>query len=102
MASLDHNTVLARCAAFDVPASLIFSIADIFDDPQYRARKNIRMTESRIGTLAVPEVVPRLSATPGEIRWLGNGLGAQNDDVLKNLLGLGSGDISELRELGVI
>jgi len=102
MASLDHQTVLARCAEFDVPASLIFSIADIFEDPQYRARKNIRMTESRIGTLAVPEVVPRLSATPGEIRWLGNGLGAQNDDVLKNLLGLESGDISELREQGVI
>ena len=71
--SLDHQTVLSLCKEFDVPASLIFSIADIFEDPQYRARGNIRMTESRIGDLAVPDVVPRLSATPGEIRWLGNG-----------------------------
>ena len=102
MASLDHNTVLSRCAEFDVPASLIFSIADIFEDPQYRARGNIRVTESRIGELAVPDVVPRLSATPGEIRWLGNGLGAQNDEILKNLLGLGSGEIDQLRERGVI
>jgi crotonobetainyl-CoA:carnitine CoA-transferase CaiB-like acyl-CoA transferase len=102
MASLDHQTVLARCAEFDVPASLIFSIADIFEDPQYRARGNIRVTESRIGELAVPDVVPRLSATPGEIRWLGNGLGAQNDEILKNLLGLGSGEIDQLRERGVI
>lgn len=100
--SLDHTLVLARCAKAGAPASLIYSIADIFEDPQYRARGNIRMTDSRIGSLAVPEVVPRLSATPGEIRWLGNALGAQNDDVLKKLLGLDSGEIGQLREQGVV
>jgi crotonobetainyl-CoA:carnitine CoA-transferase CaiB-like acyl-CoA transferase len=102
MASLDHNTVLSRCAEFDVPASLIFSIADIFEDPQYRARGNIRMTESRIGDLAVPDVVPRLSATPGEIRWLGEGLGAQNQAIFAGLLGLDGQEIEALRERGVI
>ena len=102
MASLDHNTVLSRCAEFDVPASLIFSIADIFEDPQYRARGNIRMTESRIGDLAVPDVVPRLSATPGEIRWLGEGLGAQNHAIFAGLLGLDGQEIEALRERGVI
>src|SRR3954469_15242322 len=71
VASLDCETVLARCAKGGVPASLIFSIADIFDDPQYRARGNIKMTDSRVGTIAVPDVVPRLSETPGQIRWLG-------------------------------
>jgi crotonobetainyl-CoA:carnitine CoA-transferase CaiB-like acyl-CoA transferase len=100
--SLDHQTVLSLCKEFDVPASLIFSIADIFEDPQYRARGNIRMTESRIGDLAVPDVVPRLSATPGEIRWLGEGLGAQNDEILKDLLGLSSGEIDQLRKRGVV
>jgi crotonobetainyl-CoA:carnitine CoA-transferase CaiB-like acyl-CoA transferase len=102
MASLDHSTVLSRCAEFDVPASLIFSIADIFEDPQYRARGNIRMTESRIGDLAVPDVVPRLSATPGEIRWLGEGLGAQNQAIFAGLLGLDGQEIEALRERGVI
>jgi crotonobetainyl-CoA:carnitine CoA-transferase CaiB-like acyl-CoA transferase len=102
MASLDHNTVLSRCAEFDVPASLIFSIADIFEDPQYRARENIKMTESRIGSLAVPGVVPRLSATPGEIRWLGEGLGAQNQAIFEGLLGLDGQEIETLRERGVI
>jgi crotonobetainyl-CoA:carnitine CoA-transferase CaiB-like acyl-CoA transferase len=102
MLSLDHKTVLARCAEFDVPASLIFSVADIFDDPQYRARENIKMTESRIGSLAVPGVVPRLSATPGEIRWLGEGLGAQNQAIFEGLLGLDGQEIKMLREQGVI
>ena len=100
--SLDHQTVLSLCKEFDVPASLIFSIADIFEDAQYRARGNIRMTESRIGDLAVPDVVPRLSATPGEIRWLGEGLGAQNHAIFEGLLGLDGQEIETLRERGVI
>jgi crotonobetainyl-CoA:carnitine CoA-transferase CaiB-like acyl-CoA transferase len=102
VASFDCETILARCADGGVPASLIFSIADIFEDPQYRARGNIRMTESRVGELAVPEVVPRLTETPGEIRWLGGGLGAQNTEIFGELLGLDSDDIGALREQGVI
>jgi crotonobetainyl-CoA:carnitine CoA-transferase CaiB-like acyl-CoA transferase len=100
--SFDCQTVLARCADGGVPASLIYSIADIFEDPQYRARGNIRMTDSRIGPVAVPNVVPRLSETPGEIRWLGEGVGAQNAEIFGELLGLNSDDIGALREQGVI
>ena len=44
VATLDLETVLALCSKGGVPASLIFSIADIFEDPQYRARGNIQMT----------------------------------------------------------
>jgi hypothetical protein len=39
------------------------------------------MMDTRVGELAVPEVVPRLSETPGEIRWLGEGMGAHNAEV---------------------
>jgi len=102
VASLDLETVLARCAKGGVPASLIFSIADIFQDPQYRARGNIRMTESRAGAIAVPDVVPRLSSTPGEIRWLGEGIGAQNEEIFRGLLGLMDEDIRQMRDEGVI
>src|SRR5262249_48866958 len=68
--TLDLETVLARCASGGVPASLIFSIADIFEDAQYRARGNIKMTESRAGVIAIPDVVPRLSATRVEVASL--------------------------------
>jgi crotonobetainyl-CoA:carnitine CoA-transferase CaiB-like acyl-CoA transferase len=102
VASCELDTVLKRCAEGNVPASLIFSIADIFEDAQYRARGNIKMTESRAGAIAVPDVVPRLSATPGEIRWLGEGLGAQNEEVFRNLLGLKDADLSQLHDEGVI
>jgi crotonobetainyl-CoA:carnitine CoA-transferase CaiB-like acyl-CoA transferase len=102
VASLDCQTILARCKDGGVPASLIYSIADIFEDPQYRARGNIKMTDSRIGPVAVPNVVPRLSGTPGEIRWLGEGLGAQNEEIFRDLLGLKSDDLRRMRDEGVI
>jgi formyl-CoA transferase len=50
----------------------------------------------------VPNVVPRLSATPGEIRWLGEGIGAQNAEIFGDLLGLKEQELSELRDRGVI
>jgi hypothetical protein len=79
------------------------SIEDAIEqNPQYRARENIKMTVSRIGSLAVPGVVPRLSATPGETRWLGEGLGAQNEEILQGLLGLDGEEVRTLRAQGVI
>lgn len=85
-----------------MPASLVYSIVDIFEDPQYRARGNIKMTDSRAGAIAVPGVVPRLSATPGEIHWLGEAIGAQNEEVFRDLLGLKEDELSEMRDQGVI
>ena len=102
VASFECQIILARCAEGGVPASLIYSIADIFEDPQYRARGNIKLTDSRAGAIAVPNVVPHLSETPGQIRWLGEGLGAHNEEVLKDLLGLSSAEIDDLRISGVI
>jgi crotonobetainyl-CoA:carnitine CoA-transferase CaiB-like acyl-CoA transferase len=102
VASLTLEAVLATCADFEVPASLIYSIADIFADPQYRARGNIKTVESRIGDLAVPDVVPRLSETPGAIRWLGAAVGAHNAEVFGELLGLGASELDALRRDDVI
>jgi crotonobetainyl-CoA:carnitine CoA-transferase CaiB-like acyl-CoA transferase len=101
VAAHDCAEVLRRCEDAGTPASLIYSIEDIFQDPQYQARGNIRHFESRIGALAVPDVVPKLSGTPGEIRWLGAALGAHNDEVLGGL-GLDAAEIDELKQQGVI
>jgi crotonobetainyl-CoA:carnitine CoA-transferase CaiB-like acyl-CoA transferase len=102
VAALNCEAVLARCTKGGVPASLIYSIADIFEDPQYRARANIKMTDSRVGAIAVPDVVPRLSATPGEVRWLGEGIGARNEEIFRDLLGLEDADLDRLRDEGVV
>ena len=64
---------------------------EIFADPHYAARGSIAMVEdARVGTLAVPNLVPQLGGTPGSLRWLGPALGAHTEAVLGEL-GLGRG-----------
>jgi crotonobetainyl-CoA:carnitine CoA-transferase CaiB-like acyl-CoA transferase len=57
---------------------------------------------SRAGDVAVPNVIPRLSETPGDIEWLGTALGSHNEDVFGELLGCTGSDLAALRAAGVI
>jgi len=66
-----------------VPNGKIYSMADIARDAQYLARDMIREVRLKDGTpLKVPGVVPKLSATPGEIEWIGPELGEHTEAVL--------------------
>ena len=93
---------MAACRQAEVPAGPLYSIAEIFEDPQYAHRETIVTADSRIGPLAVPGTLPALSDTPGEIRWLGPALGADTDDVLAELLHRTAEQIAALRADGVV
>ncbi len=76
-----HNAafLLTALEAAQVPASKIYSIADIVRDPQYLARGMIEKLSLDNGMeLMVPGVVPKLSRTPGRIRGRGPKLGEHN------------------------
>jgi formyl-CoA transferase len=95
---LGAEAVLAALAEAQVPSSKIYSMADIAADAQYLARDMIRQLKLGDGTaLKVPGVVPKLSDTPGDIDWLGPGLGEHTDSVLA-AYGYGSAEIAALRE----
>jgi len=67
----------------NVPAGRIYSVADIVDDPQYRSREMvIDARTSDGGSLKVPGVVPKLSATPGGIAHPAPQLGAHTQEVV--------------------
>jgi crotonobetainyl-CoA:carnitine CoA-transferase CaiB-like acyl-CoA transferase len=100
--SLSSDEALARCQHAEVPAGPIYSIAEIFEDPQYAHRQNIVLSESRIGPLAIPGVLPKLSETPGDIRWLGPALGADTEAVLTELLHRTQAEVAALRAEGVV
>ena len=64
----NRDEILTLCEAAQVPCGPIYGIDEIFEDPHFAARGNIDFVEDeRIGKLAFPNVVPRLSATPGGI-----------------------------------
>ena len=95
--------LLEMCEGGQVPCGRLLSIAEIFEDPQYAARGNIaRMAHAVLGEVAVPNVVPRLMGTPGEIESLGPELGADTDAILEDLLGLGAEARAALRAKGAI
>ena len=102
VSSLDSTDIVKICDDVGVAAGVVYSIANIFADPQYRARENIKTTESRVGALAVPNVVPKLSRDTGSIEWLGQALGSHNEQVYGGLLGLKPEDIETLHAQGVI
>ena len=93
---------LAAMQAADVPASKIYSVADIAADPHYAAREMIRQIRlADGGALKVPGVVPKLSATPGDFDGGGPQLGEHTETVLKEL-GYDDTAIADLARRGVI
>jgi crotonobetainyl-CoA:carnitine CoA-transferase CaiB-like acyl-CoA transferase len=86
-----------------VPAMRIFTIADIFADPHYRARGAIvRAPDPELGTVAMAQAVPRLSQTPGTVRHAGHRLGEDSRTVLRDWLGLDSAALDTLQASRVI
>jgi len=94
----DSDALVRMLNEAQVPNGKIYSIADIARDPQYLARDMIRRAELPDGTpLKVPGVVPKLSATPGDIGWVGPKLGEDTESVLA-AHGYAKADIARLRE----
>ncbi|HMH19688.1 MAG TPA: CoA transferase [Burkholderiales bacterium] len=98
----DAENVVRILNEAQVPNSKIYSMADIARDAQYLARDMIREVRLKDGTpLKVPGITPKLSATPGDIEWVGPELGEHTDAVL-GANGYSAAEIASLREHGAI
>jgi crotonobetainyl-CoA:carnitine CoA-transferase CaiB-like acyl-CoA transferase len=87
----------------DVPASRVFTMEDIFKHELYRARDMlIKVEDDELGTVTQPGIVPKLSGTPGRIRWSGHQNGQDTRELLKEYLGMNSSQIDDLVEKGVV
>ena len=81
----DAAQVLAAMTAAEVPVSRVYSVEDMFADPQFIARGMLEAAQLPDGTpMRVPGIVPKLSLTPGGTEWLGPTLGST---ALTELLG---------------
>ena len=101
--SYRQSEVLQRCTDGDVPCGAINSVADIFEDPQFEARENLlRFVDPEAGEIVVPGVIPKLSKTPGRVKYLGPPIGNGVDSIYGDLLGMSASEIAALKEKGVI
>lgn len=100
-ASLPLETILSVLEGAAVPAGRIYTAKDIFEDLHYRARDMIQEMALPDGQmLAMPGIVPKLSATPGRTRWVGPELGEHTQEVLDRI-GVTPEQLAQLREAGL-
>lgn len=85
-----------------VPAGPIYNVADMMADPHFQARGMFERVEIDGKPLDIPALLPKLTQTPGETRWPGAAVGAHNQEVLGDILGIDDQALAELRHRGVI
>ena len=93
MAILDENRV---------PGGPIYNVEDMVNDEHFKARGLFENVEINGEALKIPAILPKLSDTPGATRWAGPKLGSHTHDVLGDLLGLSSQQLTQLAQDGVI
>ncbi len=99
----DCDDVMHLFEQAEVVAGPVLDIRDIVKDPQYLARQNIlSVPDADFGSVRMQGVVPKFSKTPGEVRHSGGALGADNEWVFRQLLGLPLADYEALIQEGVI
>ena len=87
-----------------VPAGGIYRAPEMLDDPQFQARDAIIHTPTEEWpNLRMQNVFPKMSKTQGEVRWTGvKTLGAHNENVYGELLGLDSDELADLQKKSII
>jgi crotonobetainyl-CoA:carnitine CoA-transferase CaiB-like acyl-CoA transferase len=101
--TLPYDAAFDVLEAADVPCGPIYSVADQVRDPHFAARGLIEHVQVGTGEdVAIPAIAPLLSQTPGRTTWPGPRLGAHNDEVYGELLGLTTEAIAALKTRGVI
>lgn len=97
------DDVIAAFEEAQAAVAPIYNIAQIMEDPQYRALGSIvSLDDPDLGTVRMQNVMFRMSATPGAIRWAGRGLGEDNRAIFEDELGMSREELDDLREKGVV
>ena len=94
---------LALLDSAGVPNGPINDIAQVFEEPQVKARDvKIELQHAAAGKLPLVASPMRFSGTPLEYRLAPPLLGEHTDEVLRGLLGKSDADIARLRAEGVL
>ncbi len=103
IAERDLDSVLDEFEKAEAAIGPAYTVDQIFEDPQYRARNDIvEVPDVDLGTVRMTNAFPFMSETPAEIRHAGPQKGEHNAEILGDELGLGAGELAALKDEGVI
>lgn len=87
----------------DLPYGPVLNIEQIFKEEHYHARENIiKVMQDKIGEVRMQGIVPKMSRTPGKVNWAGASLGAHNQEIYGDLLGINPEELQALKNEKVI
>lgn len=97
-----RSDVLAAFEKAEAAVAPVQDVRDVMTDPQYAALDTVTTVDDpELGPLRMQNVLFRLSATPGAIRWAGRPHGADTEEVLTEL-GLSPSELATLRAEGAL
>jgi len=96
----DLDEILKRFDAAGGAVAPVNDVEQFIADPHIQARGNVTTVEDAElgGPVRMQNVVGKLSATPGAVRWAGPRLGEHNREILIDRLGL---DANAVRAAGI-
>lgn len=101
-----EHTLDETMAVFEeanVAAAPVYDAAQLLDDPHLLARHTYpSVSDTDLGSMRVQAPVPRFSETPGGIDHLGPPIGAHNDEIYGDLLGLTPEEVRQMKDSGLI
>ena len=101
--TLDSLPLEATLHDHGVPAGNIYRAPEMLEDAHFKAREAIvRVADHTFGEIAMQNVAPKLSETPGGIRRAAPLLGEHNDEIYRGLLGLSEAELAALKDGGII
>jgi len=100
--ALDSMQALSLLDEARVPSGPIYSVADMMVNEHFIARGLFEEVDVNGKPLKIPAMIPRMSATPGRTDWAGPEVGAFNEEVYRDLLGLSAEEIADLEERGIV
>lgn len=87
----------------EVAAAPVYDIEQLLADEQLQHREVfVRVDDDQLGAMTVQAPVPRFSGATGRVEHLGPELGAHNEEVYGELLGITPTEITDLRAAGVL
>lgn len=101
--SLPTAEVLRLMDEYKIAAGLVYRAPDMLEDPQFVARESIVETPHPIfGSVKMQNAFPKLSDTPGAVRWPGPALGEHTEAVLREVAGYSEAEVADFRARGII
>lgn len=102
IAARDLDEVVHAFEKAEAAVAPIYDITQIFEDPHFQALDSITtVPDPDLGPVRMQNVIFRMSKTPGEIRWTGRPVGADNSCVYGEL-GVKEDELAAFAAAGVI